>query len=75
MTTAEQLLKDKGLCEQVPVEFPVGTLFEPYDLVENGNIYKAEPVPTLTLAVSKGEGKGFEYFLANSLGDVFTVNI
>lgn len=73
MSTADQLLKDKALCEQILVQFPVGTLFEPYGLEENGTIYKASPVGTLTLAISKGSGNGFEYYFANSFGDVFMV--
>jgi len=73
MPTADELLKDKGICEQVTVQFPAGTLFEPYGLEQNGTIYKASPVGTLTLAVSKGLGKGFEYYFANGFGDVFSV--
>lgn len=69
MSTAEQLLQTKKICEVVKVSFPAGTLFSPFDAVTRGILYKAAPVGTPSLAINKEQG--FEYYLANCLGDVF----
>jgi len=68
MPTAEQLLRTKKMCEVIPVSFPAGTLFPPFEAVTHGILYKAAPVGTPSLAINKEQG--FEYYIANCLGDV-----
>lgn len=69
MPTAEQLLGTKKACEVINVSFSAGTLFPPFEGVTQGILYKAAPIETPTLAINKP--KGFEYYIANCLGDVF----
>ena len=73
MPTAEQLLAGKGDDKVLNVTFPTRTLFEPYQEITSGEIYRSKPIPTLTLAIKK-EGGANEYFFAKPLGDVFKVD-
>jgi hypothetical protein len=69
MATAEQLLRNKQICEVIQVSFPAGTLFTPYEEVTQGELYKMAPIGTPTVAIKKQQG--FEYYLAIPLGNVF----